>query len=114
MNDRLSPIEAIMWRVGQDATLRMTIGALVLLDKAPTASALEARVGSLIQVPSLRRLPDDSTFMRTRPGWVDDPDPDVGYHLRSAGVASPGSVRQVLDTVGLLESIPFDPERPPW
>ena len=29
-------------------------------------------------------------------------------------MASPGSLRQVLDTVALLESIPFDPERPPW
>jgi WS/DGAT/MGAT family acyltransferase len=92
----------------------MVVGALVQLDKAPAASALEARIASLIQVPSLRRLPDDSTFTRTRPGWADDPDPDVGYHLRSAGVASPGSLRQVLDTVALLESIPFDPERPPW
>ena len=26
----------------------------------------------------------------------------------------PGSMRQVLDLVGLLESIPFDPERSPW
>jgi len=42
MNDRLSPIEAIMWRVGQDATLRMTVGALVLLDRPPTAAALRA------------------------------------------------------------------------
>ena len=28
MTDQLSPMEAIMWRVGQDATLRMTVGAL--------------------------------------------------------------------------------------
>jgi diacylglycerol O-acyltransferase len=114
MNDRLSPIEAIMWRVGQDATLRMTVGALVLLDRAPTAAALAARVASVAQAPPLRRRPDDPTFTRTRPAWVDDPDPDTGYHLRSAAVASPGSQRQMLDTVALLESIPFDPERPPW
>ena len=46
--------------------------------------------------------------------WIDDPDPDLGYHLRSAAVASPGSLRQVLDTVALLEAVPFDPARPPW
>ena len=34
MTDLLSPMEAIMWRVGQDATLRMTVGALVILESA--------------------------------------------------------------------------------
>ena len=92
----------------------MTVGALVLLDKPPNAAALEERIASVAQVPPLRRRPDDPTFTRTRPGWIDDPNPDTNYHLRSAAVASPGSLRQVLDTVGLLESIPFDPERPPW
>jgi WS/DGAT/MGAT family acyltransferase len=114
MNDRLSPIEAIMWRVGQDTTLRMAVGALVLLDEAPAVAALRERVASLAQAPPLRRLPDDPTFTRTRPAWIDDPDPDPDHHLRFAGVAAPGSLRQVLDTVGLLEAIPFDPERPPW
>ena len=38
MADRLSPMEAIMWRVGQDATLRMTVGALVILDRTADAS----------------------------------------------------------------------------
>ena len=29
-------------------------------------------------------------------------------------MAAPGSTRQVLDLVGLLEAIPFDPQRSPW
>src|SRR6478672_1421683 len=92
MIDRLSPTEAIMWRVGQDATLRMTVGALVLLDKAPSAAALGERIAAVAQAPPLRRRPDDPTFTRTRPGWIDDPDPDTEYHLRSAAVAPPGSL----------------------
>ena len=31
-----------------------------------------------------------------------------------SSVAAPGSTRQVLDLVGLLEAIPFDPQRSPW
>ena len=93
MNDHLSPIESIMWRVGQDPTLRMTVGAIVLLDKPPTAAALRERVASVAQAPPLRRRPDDPTFTRTRPGWIDDPEPDTEYHLRYAAVASPGSLR---------------------
>ena len=36
MSDTLSPIETVMWRVGHDPTLRMTVGDLMLLDRAPS------------------------------------------------------------------------------
>ncbi len=115
MVERLTPMEAIMWRVGQDATLRMTVGALMILDRSPTSKALEERLDLVAShEPRLRRRPDDPTAMRTRPVWVEDSDPVSGNHLRSLAVAPPGSMRQVLDLVGLLESIPFDPERSPW
>ena len=42
-SERLSPVEAIMWRVGQDATLRMIVGNLIILDRTPTRSALAER-----------------------------------------------------------------------
>jgi diacylglycerol O-acyltransferase / wax synthase len=115
MVERLTPMEAIMWRVGQDATLRMTVGTLILLDRPPTAKTLEERLDLVAShEPRLRSRPDDPTAMRLRPVWVEDPDPAPGTHLRSLAVAPPGSLRQVLDLIGLLESIPFDPERSPW
>ena len=115
MTDRLSPMEAIMWRVGQDATLRMTVGALAILESSPTPEALAERVGfATDNAPRLRRRPDDPTAMRARPAWVDDPDPAPERHIRSLSVASPGSMRQLLDLTALLESIPFDPECSPW
>jgi diacylglycerol O-acyltransferase / wax synthase len=115
MVDQLSPMEAIMWRVGQDATLRMTVGALAILDHAPTTEALSERLAVAAgNAPRLRRRPDDPTGMRARPAWVDDPDPAPERHLRSLSVASPGSTRQLLDLAGLLESVPFDPDCSPW
>ena len=115
MADRLSPMEAIMWRVGQDATLRMTVGALVLLDRPPSFDALTERLAfAMDNAPRLRRRPDDPSAMRARPAWVDDPDPAAGRHVRSLSVTSPGSTRQLLDLVALLESVPFDPESSPW
>ena len=115
MRDPLSPMEAIMWRVGQDATLRMTVGALMILDQPPTTAALTERLKLVTdQAPRLRRRPDDPTALRTRPAWVEDPEAAPEHHLRSLSVAAPGSLRQVLDLVGLLEPIPFDPERSPW
>ena len=115
MTERLSPMEAIMWRVGQDATLRMTVGALAILDHTPTVEALTARLGfAADNAPRLRRRPDDPTAMRSRPAWVDDPDPSPERHVRSLSVAAPGSMRQLLDLTALLESIPFDPDCSPW
>jgi hypothetical protein len=108
-------MEALMWRVGQDTTLRMTVGALLVLDRAPTTEALTERLAAAAaRVPRLRQRPADPTTVRGRPTWVDDDDPSVEPHLRSLSVAAPGSQRQVLDLVGLLEAIPFDSQRSPW
>ena len=104
-----------MWRVGQDATLRMTVGALVLFDRPPSIEALTERLAfAMDNAPRLRRRPDDPSAMRARPAWVDDPEPAAGRHVRSLSVSPPGSTRQLLDLVALLESVPFDPDCSPW
>ena len=115
MNEYLTPIESIMWRVGQDATLRMTVGAV---DAARSVAGRSRRSESTFRAladdtPRLRQRPDDPTYTRLRPAWVDD-EHDIEQHVRSIAIASPGSMRQLLDLVGLLEAVPFDPERPPW
>jgi WS/DGAT/MGAT family acyltransferase len=108
-------MEAIMWRVGQDATLRMTVGALLVVDKSPTAAVLADRLTvAVAKAPRLRQRPDDATAVRARPAWVDEDDPVAEAHLRSLAIAAPGSSRQLLDLVGLLEVIPFDPLLSPW
>jgi diacylglycerol O-acyltransferase len=115
MSGQLSPMEAIMWRVGQDATLRMTLGALLIVDPPPTQTALTERLAFAIsRAPRLCQRPADPTTVRSRPAWIDDADPSPDTHLRTLSVAAPGSRRQVLDLVGLLEAVPFDPERSPW
>jgi diacylglycerol O-acyltransferase len=113
--DQLSPLEAIMWRVGQDATLRMTLGAVVMLDRAPALPDLRARLAHATALaPRLRCRPDDPTALRPRPAWVEDDDGFDDAHVRRLRVAAPGTMRELLDIVALLEVIPFDPERSPW
>src|SRR6478735_6175382 len=110
----LTPMEAIMWRVGQDPTLRMTLGALVFLDRPPEPAALRARLTLAVdRAPRLSQRPDEFGGFRGRPLWIDD-DPMPGAHVRELSIAAPGSRRQVLDLVGLLETVPFDPQRSPW
>jgi diacylglycerol O-acyltransferase / wax synthase len=115
MDERLTSIEAIMWRAGQDSALRMTIGNLMLLDHLPDRAAVEARLTEAAErAPRLKQHPDDPTLMRARPAWVEDADYDGRHHLRIAAVPSPGDQRQLLDLLALLEPSPFDPNHSPW
>jgi WS/DGAT/MGAT family acyltransferase len=116
VGDRLRPLEAIMWRVGQDPTLRMTLGAVAILDRPPALADLVTRLTLAAErAPRLRRRPDDPAALRPRPAWIADDEPGFeDAHVRRLSVAAPGSMREVLDLIGLLEVIPFDPERSPW
>ncbi len=115
MDERLSPVEAIMWRAGQDAALRMTVGNLMILDQAPPRAALEERLAEVsAAVPRLRQRPDDSTGTRPRPVWIEDSEVHGSSHLKVMVAPAPGSQRQVFDLLALLEPQPFDPDRPPW
>ncbi|MDZ4827642.1 MAG: wax ester/triacylglycerol synthase family O-acyltransferase [Actinomycetota bacterium] len=115
MDDRLSPIEAIMWKAGQDPTLRMTVGLMMVLDRAPSYDALVERFAAVIKrSPRLQSRPGDSSFAHARPQWVEDDALGAEHHVRTAAVSRPGTLRQLLDLVGLFEPVPFDPNRAPW
>ena len=114
MADELSPIEAIMWRVGQTGSLRMTVGAVLIVDRLPDRDALLERLRFAgDHAERLTQRPGGPASLRSRPSWVRAPfSPE--HQLRSLSVSAPGTMREVLDLVGLLESVPFDPERSPW
>jgi diacylglycerol O-acyltransferase / wax synthase len=115
MSEPLSPIETVMWRVGQDPTLRMTVGDLMLLDRAPTRAELVERFGAVSDhARRLRQRPADPSYLRRRPVWTTDQDFDPAHHVRALTVPPPGDLRQVLDVIALLEPIPFEPDRSPW
>jgi WS/DGAT/MGAT family acyltransferase len=115
VTERLSSIEAIMWRTGHDATLRMAVGTLMILDRVPDRGAVIRRIAAAAeQAPRLRWRMDDPTGTRTRPWWVENPDFSPERHFRSMAVGSPGDRQQLLDLIGLLEPSPFDPDRGPW
>ena len=115
MPDRLSPIESIIWRVGYDPDLRMTVGNLMVLDHAPSAADLTGRLVALSKdAPQLRARPHEPVLPGLGCRWARVPDFDASLHLRRATVPAPGDLRQVLDLLGLVEPLPFEPDRSPW
>lgn len=115
MSDRLSPIEAMIWKVGHDPALRMTVGNLMILDRAPTRGDLVDRLGAMSRdAPRLRQRPGDPGYIGRRAHWTADLDFDAGLQVRSVTVPPPGDLRRVLDLVGLIEPLPFEPDRSPW
>ncbi len=48
------------------------------------------------------------------PVWVDDPDFDIGYHLRHLSVPRPGTEDQLKDVVSRLIESPLDRTKPLW
>ncbi|MBF4764207.1 wax ester/triacylglycerol synthase family O-acyltransferase [Nocardioides islandensis] len=48
------------------------------------------------------------------PVWVDDPDFDIGYHVRRSALPRPGSPEQLFELVGRIVARPLDRHRPLW
>ncbi|HET6874552.1 MAG TPA: wax ester/triacylglycerol synthase domain-containing protein [Acidimicrobiales bacterium] len=112
---RLSPFESILWRATQDPSRRLTVGVLILLDHPLEEKDLLAQVNAAVErAPRLRCRPDDPTFTHIRPTWAVEDHVDPEHHVRFVGVPAPGTLREVLDVVTLLEATPFDSDHSPW
>jgi len=48
------------------------------------------------------------------PVWVDDPDFDLGYHVRRSALPRPGTDAQLRELVGRIQGRPLDRSRPLW
>ena len=64
--------------------------------------------------PTFRRKMVRVPFGLDHPYWMEDADFDLEYHVRPVALPSPGSWRQLCDTLAELYAIPLDLRRPPW
>ena len=76
---------------------------------------MQAQIASrTFQAPVFRRLLVEVPFRLGHPVWIDDPDFDIGYHVRRAAVPSPGGLRELGDLAGDIASRKLDRSRPLW
>jgi diacylglycerol O-acyltransferase len=65
-------------------------------------------------VPRYRQRLQQVPGRLATPLWVDDPDFDLGYHVRRSALPRPGTLDQLRELVARIASRPLDRSRPLW
>ncbi|RBY96472.1 wax ester/triacylglycerol synthase family O-acyltransferase [Blastococcus sp. TF02-8] len=115
MVERLSTLDASFLYLEEPGT-PMHVGGVLVLDPPPAGvDALESLIAArLALVPRYRQRVLEVPGQLANPVWVDDPEFDIGYHLRRSGLPRPGTRTQLLELVSRLTSRPLDRNRPLW
>jgi diacylglycerol O-acyltransferase len=113
--DRLSSVDASFLAQEREGS-HMHIGSILLFegsapDAAEVAGHIEAR---LHLVPRYRQKLSFPRLEMGRPLWVDDPDFNLGYHVRHTALPAPGSVEQLRLLAGRIFSQRLDRTKPLW
>ena len=117
MADRLSPLDASFLYM-EDRTTPMHVGGVVIFE-APEGGFDYDRLVRLISdrlalVPRYRQKVRWVPGHLANPVWVDDEDFDITYHVRRSALPRPGSLDQLRELVGRVQSRQLDRNRPLW
>jgi diacylglycerol O-acyltransferase len=98
-----------------DPTMRSTVLALTVLDRAPEWARLRARIERLsLFVPALRMRPLYGAFGFSAPRLAVDPDFDLDVHLRRYRLPEGAGWRELLEDARRMSLTDFDHNRPLW
>lgn len=115
MAARMNDAEAIMWAVESDPFLRTDFTNVTLLSSSPDTGWLRSGLERAIDAfPPLRQRVVRPLLGLAPPVWADDPNFDLGYHIRHLSLPPPGGMRQLLDLTAQLAAMPLDRARPLW
>lgn len=113
--DRLTSFDA-SFLANEKGNAHMSIGAVLLCDgSAPSHEDFLAHVRSRLHLlPRLRQRLAVPPLQMGRPFWVDDPDFDLGAHVKRVDLPAPGGEAQFRELVGTVVSPPLARSRPLW
>lgn len=113
--NRMSNMDAMVWRMEKDPMLRSTIGAVFVFDSAPDRGSVTDKVDRASRlVPRLRQRVVGNPMSLVPPRWEVDPNFDLHYHLRWVNAPGTGTLRDVLDMAEPMVMAGFDRARPLW
>jgi len=115
--DRLQPLDAVFVDAeDQDKNTSMAIASVAVFQgPAPAQEEILAWIADrLPAVPRYRQKLRTVPLRLGRPVWVDDPDFDLGYHVRRVTLAAPGEYQQLADLMAEVMSQRLDRDHPLW
>ncbi len=105
---------------GETPNWHMHVSGLIIIDPATHPDGwsfdrfLEVLVSRIPEVPQLRYKLVDVPFGLDRPGWVEDGELDIDYHVRRIAVPQPGDRHELGTLVGRLASYKLNRQKPLW
>ena len=115
--DRLNPLDAVFIDAeDEDRHTSMAIASAAVFEgPVPSRKEFLAYIaGRLPEVPLYRRKLRTVPFRLGRPVWVDDPDFDLGYHVRFTALPKPGGDQQLAELMARVMSQRLDRDHPLW
>jgi diacylglycerol O-acyltransferase len=117
MSERLRPRD-LAFLATESPTTPMHNATVEIFDPGPSDFDYERLVELVADriafVPRYRQRLQWVPGRLANPAWVDDPDFDLGYHVRRSALPRPGSMDQLRELVARIASRPLDRNRPLW
>jgi diacylglycerol O-acyltransferase len=116
---RMSGVDAA-FLYGETEAWHMHVSAVILVDPTEVPGGFdperfEARIAQRLPlVPQFRWKLVEVPFGIDRPGWVEDPNFDISYHVRHIGVPPPGGPKELGELIGDLVGYKLDRNVPLW
>jgi diacylglycerol O-acyltransferase len=112
---RMNPTDALFWLMDKIPEMRSTIGALVILERAPSRERMHQEFERLsYELPRMRQRVVEVPFGLAPPEWIEDAQFDLDYHLRTVSIPEPGGIEDLLIELSPLYATAFDRDRPLW
>lgn len=115
VDETLSPMETMFWRVEVDEALKSTIVSLEILEATPDWNdVVAAHEYAVDAVPRLRERVVDAALPAARPRWAVDPGFTLSRHLRRERLRRNASFADLFAAASQVAVEPFDRSGPPW
>ncbi|TMK40140.1 MAG: wax ester/triacylglycerol synthase family O-acyltransferase [Actinobacteria bacterium] len=113
---RLTPLDASFLHLENASPAHMHVACVMVFDgpSPPYEELLERVAARLHLVPRYRQKLASVPLGQGRPRWVDDPDFDLRYHVRSTALPRPGTERELQVLAARVFSSRLDRDKPLW
>lgn len=115
--DRLNPLDALFVDAeDEDPHASLAIASIGVFEGPvpPYDEVVSSIAGRLPLVPRYRQKLRTVPLRLGRPVWVDDPDFDIGYHVRRTALPAPGGDRELSLLMARVMSQRLDRDFPLW